>query len=130
MCKTNGGYSRKEVVRCEDRCAVDRYGVPLDKIDPPVVIYGNGLVLDYGNRVSVSKRGMAGHGLEAIIKRREMLIVALRVAREKFGEPVRFCGSEDFEYEIIDAAIHCGIQLEPISERGLIMYDDMLSMVV
>ncbi|MGK9452301.1 LPD7 domain-containing protein [Acidithiobacillus caldus] len=101
------------------------------KKSPPEVLLadpkrGKALVLDHGDRVSVTNRALLGIGREAEERRNKSVEVALRAAKERFGEPVRFSGSRAFEEKTIEMAVRLGIQLEPATEHGKRAYEKAL----
>ncbi len=102
------------------------------KVPPEVLlsVKPNGkkpLVLDHGDRVSVTNRAMAGIGLLARERREAVTGLALQAAKDRFGEPVRFEGTRDFEIATIQAAIKRGIALEPATQRGRQEYERALA---
>lgn len=101
------------------------------KKSPPEVLLadakrGKALVLDHGDKVSVTNRAMLGIGREAEDRRNKSVEVALKAARERFGEPVRFSGSRAFEEKTIEMAVRLGIELEPATEHGKRAYEKAL----
>ncbi|MBU2802521.1 hypothetical protein HFV02_09685 [Acidithiobacillus caldus] len=101
------------------------------KKSPPEVLLadpkrGKPLVLDHGDKVSVTNRAMLGIGREAEERRNKSVEVALKAAKERFGEPVRFSGSRAFEEKTIEMAVRLGIQLEPATEHGKRAYEKAL----
>ncbi len=101
------------------------------KKSPPEVLLadpkrGKALVLDHGDKVSVTNRAMLGIGREAEDRRNKSVEVALKAAKERFGEPVRFSGSRAFEEKTIEMAVRLGIELEPASEHGKRAYEKAL----
>ncbi|WP_226856734.1 LPD7 domain-containing protein, partial [Acidithiobacillus caldus] len=101
------------------------------KKSPPEILLsdakrGKALVLDHGDKVSVTNRAMLGIGREAEDRRNKSVEVALKAARERFGEPVRFSGSRAFEEKTIEMAVRLGIALEPATEHGKRAYEQAL----
>jgi hypothetical protein len=101
------------------------------KKSPPEVLLadpkrGKALVLDHGDKVSVTNRAMLGIGREAEDRRNKSVEVALKAAKERFGEPVRFSGSRAFEEKTIEMAVRLGIELEPATEHGKRAYEKAL----
>ncbi|WP_226857925.1 LPD7 domain-containing protein [Acidithiobacillus caldus] len=101
------------------------------KKSPPEVLLaepkrGKALVLDHGDKVSVTNRAMLGIGREAEDRRNKSVEVALKAAKERFGEPVRFSGSRAFEEKTIEMAVRLGIALEPATEHGKRAYEKAL----
>ena len=101
------------------------------KKSPPEVLLadpkrGKALVLDHGDKVSVTNRALLGIGREAEERRNKSVEVALKAAKERFGEPVRFSGSRAFEEKTIEMAVRLGIQLEPATEHGKRAYEKAL----
>ncbi len=101
------------------------------KIIPPKVLHADlsgkkHYVLDHGDRISVTNRAMTGLSAKAKENRQQSIAVALKAAKERFGEPVRFHGSTAFEKEIIAAAIYSGVKLEPATSHGYMVYKDAL----
>ncbi len=94
---------------------------------PPEVLLQNAKgkphVLDHGDKITVANRAMFGIGSGATEKRREAVGVALDAAAKRFGEPVRFQGTEKFMAETIAQAIQRGIKLEPGNETARKMYE-------
>ncbi len=100
------------------------------KVPPEILMAdakrGKPLVLDHGDKVSVTNRAMLGIGREAEDRRNKSVEVALKAAKERFGEPVRFSGSRAFEEKTIEMAVRMGIQLEPATEHGKRAYEKAL----
>ena len=101
------------------------------KKSPPEILLadpkrGKALVLDHGDKVSVTNRALLGIGREAEERRNKSVEVALKAAKERFGEPVRFSGSRAFEEKTIEMAVRLGIQLEPATEHGRRAYEKAL----
>lgn len=101
------------------------------KKSPPEILLsdakrGKALVLDHGDKVSVTNRAMLGVGREAEDRRNKSVEVALKAAKERFGEPVRFSGSRAFEEKTIEMAVRLGIELEPATEHGKRTYEKAL----
>jgi hypothetical protein len=101
------------------------------KKSPPEILLadakrGKALVLDHGDKVSVTNRAMLGIGREAEDRRNKSVEVALKAAKERFGEPVRFSGSRAFEEKTIEMAVRLGIALEPATEHGKRAYEQAL----
>jgi len=83
-------------------------------------------VLDHGDRIAVTHRAMLGIGREAQNKREQSVMIALKAAVDRFGEPVQFHGTRAFERETIDVAVRYGIALEPVSEHAKGYYKEAL----
>lgn len=100
------------------------------KVPPEILMAdskrGKPLVLDHGDKVSVTNRAMVGLGRDAEERRNKAVEVGLKAAKERFGEPVRFSGSRAFEEKAIEAAVRLGIQLEPATEQGKRAYEKAL----
>ncbi|MCE5388700.1 MAG: hypothetical protein K0041_09005 [Acidithiobacillus sp.] len=101
--------------------------LPFPRKNPPEVLLQNAKgkphVLDHGDKITVANRAMFGIGSGATEKRREAVGVALDAAAKRFGEPVRFQGTEKFMAETIAQAIQRGIKLEPGNETARKMYE-------
>lgn len=100
------------------------------KVPPEILLAdqkkGKPLVLDHGDKVSVTNRAMIGFGKEAEERRNNAVLVGLKAAKERFGEPIRFSGNPAFEVKTIELAVKHGIQLEPATEHGKRAYEKAL----
>ena len=79
-------------------------------------------VKDHGNRITVTRMGMAYVNPKQKRERDDRVARSLQMARERFGDPVRVEGNSGFEQSVIKAAIAQGIPLEMASERGAKAY--------
>lgn len=75
-------------------------------------------VKDHGNRITVTRMGMAYVNPKQKRERDDRIVRSLQMARERFGDPVRVDGNSGFEQAVIKAAIAQGIPLEMASDRG------------
>jgi len=89
----------------------------------PLLTYRNRpLVLDHGDRITVTRRAMMGIGTSAKQKRENAVSTALQAAVERFGQPIHFNGNPKFLRETAEMAVKLGIQLEPGSKLAAELY--------
>jgi hypothetical protein len=83
---------------------------------------GKPLVLDHGDRISVTRRALLGFGRSAQEKREHAVQTALQAAAQRFGEPVHFQGNPAFLRETAAQAVKLGIALEPHDKLAAEIY--------